>query len=154
MQRRRNLISHLQSPILWLQILLPPSFQHLHRLKEWPQKEISSCKLQQWIHQQRPLVRSRVRKSQPALKHPEHRARSRALVIVAHGGDSRAGFPRIILFPAAVPDLVVDAAQTIAVGFPALDTPAVNVGPECELAVAWFPDADTVGVGEWLGGGD
>jgi len=95
-----------------------------------------------------------MRQSQPALKHPKHRARPRALVIVAHGGDSRAGFPRIVLFPAAVPDLVVHPAQTIAVGFPALDAPAVNVGPECEFAVSWFPDADAVGVGERLGGGD
>jgi hypothetical protein len=95
-----------------------------------------------------------MRKSQPALKHPEHRARSRALVVIAHNRNSRAGFPRIILFLAALSDLFVHAAETIAILFPALDAPAFDVRSECELAVAWFPNVGAVGVGLRLGGRD
>jgi len=95
-----------------------------------------------------------MRESQPTLEHPEHRARARTLVVVAHDGHSRAGFPRIVFFPAALPDLVVYAAQAIAIRFPTFDASTVNVWAECELAVSWFPDADAVGVSQWLGGGD
>ena len=90
------------------------------------------------MHHQRPLPRPRARHTQPPLKHAEHRARPGALIRVADGGDAATGFPGVIVLPVAGPDGIVDAAEAVAVGFPALDASTVDMWTKGEAGVAWF----------------
>lgn len=73
---------------------------------------------------------------------------------IGDGEEATAGFPGVEIFPAALPDGVVDAAEAVPVFVPALDAAAVDVGAEGEARVAWEAHAEAVGVGDGVAGGD
>src|SRR6478735_1458472 len=120
----------LQLPILGSKICLPfrPSAILWWRIlgcEKGSEEVVSCCKL--GGRQEANHARFDSGECQDALKHAEDSAGTVAIVKISCHRSATGTFPRIVVFPLTMKDMVIGAGTLITVGLPALQRPVVNL---------------------------